>query len=40
MGKKGKGNIDMQAVRGPQTGYMHPKDAKDNPLQQKKNQIF
>ena len=37
---RGKGNADMQAVRGPQTGYMHPQDAKDYPLQQRKNQIF
>ena len=40
MGGEGKGNIDMQAVRGPQAGYMHPRDAKDNPLQQEKNPIF
>ena len=37
---RGKGNADMQAVGGPQTGYMHPQDAKDYPLQQRKNQIF
>ena len=37
---RGKGNADMQAVRGPQTGYMHPQDAKDYPLQQRKNQMY